>query len=311
MASFDKGRIDFLGQFKLFGIISVVAVIVSLLIIGAKGFRYGIDFAGGTEVQVQFDKEVPVAEIRKFTQDNGFKNSSVQSYGTEREFLIRMESVVGKTDKETNSLLQKTVKSLTSALGKTFASLNPNIRRVDAVGPQIGSELKRKGLLAALYSLVMILIYIALRFDYKFAPSAVLCLFHDAIITLGIFALFGREVNVQTMAAILTIIGYSLNDTIVNFDRIRENLGLYKKAPLDLVINRSINDVLSRTILTSVTTLLAVLALYLLAGGVIEDFAFTLGIGIVIGTYSSIFVASPIVILTDKVSNMFAEKRTA
>ena len=175
------------------------------------------------------------------------------------------------------------------------------IRRVDSVGPQIGSELKRNGVLAAFYCLLMILIYVGLRFDYKYAPGAVFCLFHDAIITLGIFSLFGREVNVQTLAAILTIIGYSLNDTIVNFDRVRENVTVYRDHNFYTVMNRSLNDVLSRTLLTSVTTLLAVAAMYFLAGGVIRDFAFTLGIGIIVGTYSSIYVASPITLVMDRI----------
>ena len=146
----------------------------------------------------------------------------------------------------------------------------------------------------------MILIYVGLRFDYKYAPAAVLCLFHDAIVVLGVFSLIGHEVNVTILAAILTIIGYSLNDTIVNFDRIRENEEVFKGKALDLIVNRSINDVLSRTILTSLTTMLAVLSLYFLAGGVITDFALALGIGVVVGTYSSIYVASPIVLLVQK-----------
>ncbi len=294
-------KYNFLGVSKMFAILSVVLTLSSLVVIMGKGFNYGIDFAGGTEIQVQFEKPVDVAQIRSFTDKMGLASASVQSFGDgTNEFLIRMDSVKGKTDKETNKLLNDLIKKVTVGLGADFSTEKANVRRVDSVGPQVGSELKRNGLLAVFYSLIMILIYVGLRFDYKYAPSAVFCLFHDAMITLGIFSLFGREVNVQTLAAILTIIGYSLNDTIVTFDRIRENVLNYKDNRFYDIVNRSLNDVLSRTILTSFTTMLAVVAMYILAGGVIRDFAFTLGIGIVVGTYSSMYVASPLVVLVDK-----------
>jgi len=168
---------------------------------------------------------------------------------------------------------------------------------VDSVGPQIGSELRKKGILAVFYSLIMILIYLAIRFDYKFAPAAVICLFHDAILTMWVFALFDLAVSVQTLAALLAIIGYSLNDTIVTFDRIREN-GEYfgKKESFFMLCNRSINDVLSRTLLTSITTMMAIGVMWFYTDGVIKDFAFTLGVGVVIGTYSSIYVATPLTV---------------
>ena len=159
---------------------------------------------------------------------------------------------------------------------------------------------KKNGLLAVLYSLIIILIYVGIRFDFQYAPPAVICLFHDAIITLGIFALLAREVNVQTLAAVLTIIGYSLNDTIVTFDRIRENVKAYRDMTFRDIINKSLNDVLSRTMLTSITTMLAVLAMLVFASGVIRDFAFTLAIGVVVGTYSSVFIASPLVLAFDR-----------
>ena len=296
----DHGRFDFLGASRIWGILSLVLVLACFLIIVAKGFVYGIDFAGGTEVQVQFGQNVEASRVRNFTEKMGYRGASVQSIGEENEFLIRLESVQGKTEKETNKLLNAMIQKVTEGLSGTFQSEGATIRRVSSVGPQIGTELKRNGLLAAFYSLLMILIYVGLRFDYKYAPGAVFCLFHDAIIALGIFSLFDREVNVQTMAAILTIIGYSLNDTIVTFDRIRENSPLYRDQTFTFVINRSLNDVLSRTLLTSITTMLAVAAMYFVAGGVIQDFAFTLGIGIVVGTYSSIFVASPLVLFVDR-----------
>jgi preprotein translocase subunit SecF len=209
-----------------------------------------------------------------------------------------METVKGENQEETNALVNAAVKKITTGLSTNFEGAE--LRKVDTVGPQIGQELRTNGLLAVFYSLIMILIYVGFRFDFQFAPGAVICLFHDAIITLGVFALFQKEVNVQTLAAILTIIGYSLNDTIVNFDRVRENIPLYKKRALDFIVNRSVNEVLSRTILTSVTTLLAVLCLFILGKGVVRDLAFTLAIGVVVGTYSSIYVASPLTILFDR-----------
>lgn len=295
----EYGRIDFMSKWPIFCGLSLFAVVASLVLFATKGFNYGIDFAGGTEVQVKFESDVDAQKVRAFTNDLGFPSASVQSFGDDNEYLIRTESKGSNAD-EINKMAEQTAKAISSGLLSTFAEMKPEIRRVDTVGPQVGEELKRNGILAAFYSLIAILLYVSLRFDYKFAPGAVLCLFHDAIVTLGLFSLLGKEVNVQTMAAILTIIGYSLNDTIINFDRVRENLPLFKKKPLALVINRSVNDVISRTILTSFTTMIAVVAMYVLAGGVIRDLAFTLGIGIIVGTYSTMYVASPLVLLFDK-----------
>ena len=297
----DPGKHDFLKLGTPFAIMSSLIVLASLVLIGIMGFNYGIDFAGGTEVQVQFNQAVEAGQVRGFTDDMGYKRASVQSFGEDNEYLIRLDSVKGKSDKETNQLLKELITKLTEGLTTSFAAQGATIRRVDSVGPQVGAELKRNGVLAAFYCLLLILIYIGLRFDYKYAPGAVFCLFHDSIVTLGIFSLFAREVNVQTMAAILTIIGYSLNDTIVNFDRIRENEGLFRDEEFPWIVNRSVNDVLSRTILTSITTMLAVGAMFFIAGGVIKDFAFTLGIGILVGTYSSIYVANPLVIFMDRI----------
>ncbi len=294
----SRGRIEFVKKAPIFGVVSLVLVLASLFLIAFKGFNYGIDFVGGIEVQVRFNKAVTVDEIRSFMKTTGVKKSSVQAFGEDNEFLIRVESIEGKTQEETNALVNSSVKKITTGLSQNFDGAE--LRKVDTVGPQIGAELRSNGLLAIFYSLIMILVYVGFRFDFQFAPGAVICLFHDAIITLGIFALFQREVNIQTLAAILTIIGYSLNDTIVNFDRVRENIPLYKRKALEFVVNRSVNEVLSRTILTSVTTLLAVLCLYVLGKGVVKDLAFTLAIGVVVGTYSSIYVASPLTIVFDR-----------
>ncbi len=300
----DPGRFAFMQVAPAFSIVSLVLIVLCAGIILSKGFQYGIDFAGGTEVQVQFAGKPPVGEIRSYLETL-VGSVMVQTLGEQNEVLIRMKMAEGADEKEVNEKNNERIRSVTSGLVSQFSLTPESIRRVDSVGPQIGAELKTKGLLAILYSLIMILIYVGLRFDYKYAPGAVICLFHDAIITLGIFSILGKEVNVQILAAILTIIGYSLNDTIVNFDRIRENEHVFKGKGLPFIINRSVNDVLSRTLLTSVTTLLAVVALYTFAGGVIEDLAFTLGIGVVVGTYSSIYVASPLVILTEKLSKQW------
>lgn len=302
MKNVDIGKYNFLSKTALLFTVSTVLVVASVVVILLKGFNYGIDFAGGTEIQVQFDQAVSTGDLRKATTDMGFGKAVVQSFGEENEFLVRLSSIKGKSEKESNEMLNKRIETITKGLNASFADSGVVIRRVDSVGPQIGEELKLNGLLAAFYSLLMILIYVGLRFDYKYAPGAVLCLFHDAIITLGIFSLLQREVNVQTMAAILTIIGYSLNDTIVTFDRIRENVQVYRDWIFKDVVNRALNDVLSRTLLTSVTTLIAVGAMYFFAGGVIRDFAFTLGIGVIVGTYSSIYIASPFVIIFDKLT---------
>jgi len=253
--SMDPGKIDFVGKAKGFAIGSVTFVIVALALIFTKGLNYGIDFAGGTEIQVKFASAVSTAEVRDSVKANGFENSQVQSIGEENEFIVRIPIATGKTDREINEKNKLMVKQMTTGLTKDFPSQRAEIRRVDSVGPQVGSELKRNGILAVFYSLLLILIYVGLRFDYEFAPGAVICLFHDAIITLGIFALLGKEVNIQILAAILTIIGYSLNDTIVNYDRIRENMALFKGNLLATIFNRSINETLTRTILTSVTAM--------------------------------------------------------
>ncbi len=293
---FDIGKIDFVGKTSFFAWLSVILMVSSIFLIFIKGFNYGIDFSGGTEVQVQFKKDINnISDIRDLLIRMEVGSFQVQKFGEANEYLIRFETLLGKTDQETNQLLQQRISKVTDGLSSKFVQNEPEIRKVDSVGPQIGEQLKRNGLLAVFYSLLLIMIYVGLRFDYNFAPGAVICLFHDSLITLGIFVLLDKEINIQILAAILTIIGYSLNDTIIVFDRIRENLLKYKKGSLLQVINISINEILSRTLVTSLTTLLAIGSLYFLAGGVIIDFALAMGIGVLVGTYSSVYVASPLV----------------
>lgn len=300
----DHGKIDFVKIAPLMGGISVVLTIIAIVLVMTKGLNYGIDFAGGTEIQLRFPQAVEAHQLRTTIEDAGIKNPTVQSFGGTNEFLIRLETPQGHTEKETNELIGANVRKIREALKTKFGLTDEGVLRVDTVGPAVGSELRNRGLLAGFYSFLVILIYVAMRFDYKYAPGAVLCLVHDTIFTIGVFSLLGREFNVQIMAAILTLIGYSLNDTIVTFDRIRETAPHYRGVmSMKWIINKAVNDMLGRTLLTSGCTMIAVVALYFFGGGVISEIAFTLIIGIVIGTYSSIYVASPLILVMEKFKN--------
>ncbi|MBX7231908.1 MAG: protein translocase subunit SecF [Bdellovibrionales bacterium] len=295
----QPGKIDFMKMAKFFVPFSILGTLLSFVLIFSKDFKYGVDFSGGTEIQVLFKKPVEGGRVRKFMSDVGHENASIQAFEKGNEYLVRIEPIKASSEKQANLLLNESIKKITDGFNTSFHEEGISIERVDTVGPQVGSELKRNGILAAFYSLLMILIYIGLRFDYKYAPGAVFCLFHDALMILGVYALFQWEMNVQIMAAILTIIGYSLNDTIVVFDRIRENEKLYHGESFRWICNRSMNDVFVRSLLTSLTTFISVVVMWLLAGGVIKDFALTMAIGIIFGTYSSIYVATPLVIFVD------------
>jgi preprotein translocase subunit SecF len=294
------GRFDFVGKVGLFGGISALLVVVSLVYLGIRGIPYGIDFAGGTEIQVKFANGVKIDQVRELAEKQDLVNVGLQGFGETSEFIIRFQTKTGATDKETNDIQNQSVTKLKSALETTFADQKPEIRRVDSVGPQVGAELKRNGFLAVFYCLLVILLYVGLRFDYKYAPGAVLCLFHDAVITLGIFVAIGKEVNIPILAAILTLIGYSLNDTIVVFDRIRETASHYKNKGTAFIINKSINDMLERTIITSGTVFVSALSLFIFAGGTVSDIALAICIGIFFGTYSSIYVAAPFMMVIEK-----------
>ncbi len=296
----SSGRVDFVGKVGLFGGISLLLVIVSLIYLAIHGVTWGIDFKGGTEMQVKFAKETHIDQVRKATEKLNLGEVGVQSFGDQNEYIIRFQGEHGKTDKETNELLNASIARLKDAISKDLTANEPDIRRVDTVGPQVGAELKRNGFLAVFYCLIVILVYVGLRFDYKFAPGAVVCLVHDVIITLAIFVLVGKEVNVPVLAALLSLIGFSLNDTIVVFDRIRETEGHYRDKGIHFVVNRAINDMFGRTIITSGTTFVSALCLYLFADGTVSDIAFAICIGIFFGTYSSIYVAAPFVLIMEK-----------
>ncbi len=294
------GRFDFVKSVGLFGGISVFLVVISLIYLAARGINYGIDFKGGTEIQVKFSKPVTTEELRKSVEGMHLGEVGVQSFGDGSEYVIRFVGEKGADDKETNTKLNSSINLVKEKLNSQFAANGVEIRRVDTVGPQVGAELKRNGFLAVFYCLLVILIYISIRFDYKFGPGAVACLFHDAVITLAIFMLVGKEVNVPILAAILSLIGFSLNDTIVVFDRIRETEHLFKDRGYAFIINRSINDMLSRTLITSGTVFVTAVCLYVFAGGVVSDIAFAISIGIFFGTYSSIYVAAPLILVMEK-----------
>ena len=287
-------NIDFVGKRKLALMISAILILIGLASLIVKGGPdYGIDFAGGTLVQVKFSKATDAAEVKKALSGLDLGSPVVQYFGEDQdEFLIRVE--------KTSAELQGFSSQILAALEQSYEKGNVDVRRVEMVGPQVGKDLRSKGLQAILYAMLGILVYVSWRFEFRFAVGAIIALAHDVMITLAAFSVFGKEIDLPIIAAFLAIIGYSLNDTIIVYDRIRENLGKHHKESFSFIVNRSINETLSRTLLTSGTTLLVVLALFVLGGGVIHNFAFAMLVGILVGTYSSIFVASPVLIYWDE-----------
>lgn len=284
-------NLNFVGRMKIASFASIIVIIISIVSLALHGGpNLGIDFSGGTQVQIKFENEIQVKEIRDSLETISLGNSIIQQFGHKgnNEFLIKTE----KSTSELKGLSTNIEEALTAQFGKDAYE----VRRVEVVGPKVGTDLRQKGMLAMLYAIIGILIYITWRFEFRYAIGAIIALIHDVIITVGIFSLLDKEFSLPIIAALLTIIGYSLNDTIVVYDRIRENLRKVRRQNLSEVINASINQVLSRTILTSGTTLLVVGALFFLGGAVIHDFAFALLVGVVVGTYSSIFIASPTIL---------------
>jgi len=289
-------NIDLIGKMKIAAAASLLVVIISILsLILHGGPNLGIDFAGGTLVQIKFSQETSADRIRDSLKTIDLGNSVIQRFGyhDNNEFLIKTE--------KSSSALKGLSNKIEEALNSSYSNGDFEIRRVEVVGPKVGKDLREKGMLAMLYAVIGILIYVTWRFELRYAVGAVIALLHDVLITVGIFSLLGKEFTLPIIAALLTIIGYSLNDTIVVFDRIRENIKGTRKQPLKDIVNSSINQVMSRTVLTSFTTLLVVLALFIFGGAVIHDFAFALLIGILIGTYSSIFIASPTILVWESV----------
>lgn len=252
------------------------------------GLNYGIDFRGGTNVQIRFAQNPDLNQLRQLFADKGFDSVMLQTFGSEtgREILLGLpiDSSLGTGEALTTNLQQLLRE----------AGYDLEVRRIETIGPKVGDELKQDALLAVMIALVLVLIYISFRFEWRFAISAVLCLMHDVLAVVGVFSLFDKEFNLTIIAALLTVVGYSLNDTIVVFDRVRENIAKFRKRDTEELLDLSINETLSRTLLTSATTLFVVVMLLMLGGEIIHDFAFALFVGIMVGTYSSIFVASPI-----------------
>ncbi len=279
---------DFIGKRKTFVGASCVAVLLSLLLLATKGINKGIDFTGGTLVQIQFKEAKPIGEVRAAISSLSLGDTVVQEFGSDREFLIRVEKSLGST--------QGVGEMVGIALSKRFGRGSFERRRTESVGPKVGKDLREKALSSMIFALLGILAYVSIRFQFRQAIASVIALLHDVIITMGVFAISGKEFSLPIVAAILTIIGYSLNDTIVVFDRIRENTRLSRRSEFSDLINRSINQTLSRTVITSGTTLIAVITFLVLGGEVISDVAFTLVVGIIVGTYSSVYVASPLLL---------------
>ena len=281
----DETRFDFMGKIKAAMIISGIVILIGLgSIVVSGGLKYGIDFAGGTLVQLQFKSPPEIEVIRDGLKTIGLGESTIQEFGSKKDILIRVERSEEK--------LEAVGAMVKRSLSGKFHSDDITVERVEMVGPKVGRDLREKALLSILYAIIGIVIYISWRFEFQYAIAAIIALIHDVLVTMGAFSVLDKEFTLVIVAAFLTIIGYSLNDTIVVFDRIRENLRRKGKRSLSEIINSSINQTLSRTLLTSGTTLLVVLALFFFGGEIIHDFSFALLVGVFVGTYSSIFIAS-------------------
>ncbi len=290
MELFAEANYSILSKRKIAAIISVTLLLIGLFsLIFHKGLRLGIDFQGGTLVQLQFEETVEVSDIRSALESVGMGSAEIQQFGAEDEVLIRVLQTSEQQGAETSEQIQ-------GALSTNIPDNPFEVRRLEQVGPEIGSELRTDAVLAILAALLGIVIYISIRFEFKFAIASIVALVHDVLITLGVFSLLDLEITLAIIAAFLTIVGYSLNDTIVVFDRVRENLKSLRRETYEHIVNLSINQSLSRTVVTSVTTFLVVIILFLFGGEVIKNFAFALVIGVIIGTYSSVFVASPVIV---------------
>jgi len=287
MRFLNKTNIDFISKQKIAGFLSITLIVAGIASLIMKGGPLlSIDFTGGTVAQVKFEIPVELGQLRETLSDYGFEGAEIVEFGSPDEVLIKTQFSGSSSEIS---------EQLTLALGKTFT-----LRRVESVGPKIGKELQNDALKAIGLALILILIYITFRFDRYYALGSVMALIHDVLITLGVFSLLDYEINLSIIAAFLTIVGYSLNDTIVVFDRIRENIPKFMKKTLNDVVNISLNETLNRTVITSLTTMMVVVILFLWGGKVINLFAFALIIGVFVGTYSSLFVASPVMVYFEK-----------
>jgi preprotein translocase subunit SecF len=279
-------KINFSSLFRVANIISLIAVLISIFFLFFKGLNYGVDFKGGTLLEIRIDDpNIEIQDIRNSLKIKDLGDVNVKQFGKKGDFLIKFEKSSSENDQFIGELKEEISKSLNTEV---------NFRRVENVGPKVSSELLKNGLTAIALSLAAMLFYIWIRFEWQFSLGSIIALIHDVIITLGIFSILSFEVNLSIVAAVLTIVGYSMNDTVVIFDRIRENLLKFSKIEINEIANISINETLSRTLITSLTTLLALLSIFILGGEILKGFSFAMILGVIIGTYSSVFVASPV-----------------
>ena len=284
-------NINFSNYYKKMNFISVILICLSILVILIKGLNLGVDFKGGTLIEIRTENDkVSISEIRQSLLKMNLGDVTVKKFGKENDYLVKIE--INNT--EDPSFIESINKKLNNDLGSSV-----NFRRVENVGPKVSNELLRAGLIAISLSLAAMLIYIWIRFEWQFSLGAILALIHDVVITVGIFSFLSYEVNLSIVAAVLTIVGYSMNDTVVIFDRIRENLKKYSNISISDISNKSTNETLSRTLITSITTLLALFAIFIFGGAILKGFSFAMIVGVIIGTYSSIFVATPILKYTN------------
>jgi preprotein translocase SecF subunit len=284
----DKPNIPFNKFYKRFNILSLSLIVISLILLIFKGLNYGVDFKGGTLIELRsLDKALNIADLRKSFNNLNLGDVTVKKFGKDNDYVVKFEK---KQSIEENFI--KNIKiELTNDIGNIF-----EFRRVESVGPKVSSELLKSGVIAITLALGAMLIYIWIRFEWQFSLGAISAVFHDVIITLGFFSLLNFEINLSIVAAVLTIVGYSMNDTVVIFDRVRENLKKYSDIKIFEITNISINETLSRTIITSITTLLALLSIFVFGGVILKGFSFAMILGVIIGTYSSIYIANPILV---------------
>ncbi len=278
-------NINFVSKFKNANFISIIIFVLSIILIFFKGLNYGIDFKGGTLIELRTETSIDTSLIRESLRTMNLGDVNVKKFGKKGDYLIKVE----QKDTNNNSLIPEIKKTLSD-----YLNTEVDFRRVENVGPKVSSELLQSSVIAITLALAAMLFYIWVRFEWQFSVGSIIALFHDVTITLGIFSLLSLEINLSIIAAVLTIVGYSMNDTVVIYDRIRENLLKYNKISISDIANLSINETLARTIITSVTTLLALFSIYILGGEILRGFSFAMILGVIIGTYSSIFVASPI-----------------
>ena len=284
-----KKIIPFNNLYKTCNLASIILIIISLLLLLIKGLNYGVDFKGGTLIEIRTnDKNISISDLRRSFNKMNLGDVTVKQFGSENDFIVKFE----KRNSNKSNFIEEIKNELTNFIGNNY-----DFRRVENVGPKVSSELLKSGIIAIGLSLAAMLIYIWIRFEWQFSLGAIIAIFHDVIITLGIFSLFGFEINLSIVAAVLTIVGYSMNDTVVIFDRVRENLKKYSDIKIFELTNISINETLSRTIITSITTLIALLSIYFFGGEILKGFSLAMILGVIFGTYSSIYIANPILVL--------------